>query len=336
MKGSGFLATKKNGWSLFVMKTITESLKKENSTDVSKKQVDSTDVSTRIERARNSKYRSNRNRYSKKMRVYPGGIIEIWLYEDPIFINYDVGGRKMKDYISEEYEKNRHDTVVKAWRKIVNLGNSNFTTVDKFITLTFSPKEHDLTVANNKFNKFVMRLKYGYGDFKYLAIIELHLRGGVHYHMISTLPYIENRAPNRKLEKIWSNGTVTINKIKSVDNIGVYLTGYANCEKKKRHPRIQKGKTYLRSNNLVMASTLIGQEYEDKLQELKDNGKIAVDQEGNLKNIRHSGLYKRKRIVPKLSLDKREHSFVEYLQINPHNTYKEAPKIYIAEVFERL
>ena len=307
------------------MESVTERLRKVNS------EISLVESSSR----KGGQYEDCGRKYYKKIIDY-GDVIEIWIYEDPVFINYDKGGRKMQNYVSDEYVEHRRDSVVRAWRKIVNFGNSNFDNKDKFVTLTFSPFQYDLEVANREFKKFVQRLRYEYDDFKYLTIIELHHSGGIHYHMLSTLPFIENRAPNRKLEKIWGNGTVTINRITSVDNIGVYLTGYANKVKKKKHPKLQKGKTYLRSNNLVLSPALINEEYERKLQQLKNSGRIEADKEGNIKNVRVNATYKRpiKKMVE--SLDKREFSRVEYIQINARNTYKKAAKIFVDVPLESL
>ncbi len=315
-------------WLWLSVKTVTGILKK-----VKNKASYSLGISRR-----NESNKGEIRKYRKKIRVFKNGVIDIKLYEDSVFINYDTGGRKLEDYISDDFVGHRADTVVRAWERIVNFGNSNFTNKDKFITLTFAKEEYrnSLAKANYEFKKFVERLKSKYGSFKYLTIIELHRAGGVHYHMLSDLPYIENRAPNRKLEAIWGNGTVTINRIKDVDDVGVYLTGYAHCKKKEKYPKLQSGKTYLRSNNLEMTPWLIGEDYRRKIKGLIREGKIEVDENGLVKNVRKHSHYERPLFKKPESVDERETSNVEHIKINPASTYKKAKKISVDGLLERL
>ncbi|GAI10009.1 unnamed protein product, partial [marine sediment metagenome] len=42
-----------------------------------------------------------------------------------------------------------------------------------------------MDITNREFKKFIQRLRYQYGDFKYMAVIEFQDRGAIHYHMIS-------------------------------------------------------------------------------------------------------------------------------------------------------
>jgi len=109
--------------------------------------------------------------------------------------------------------------------------------------LTFAENVTDLKVANREFKKFIQRLRYEEGEFRYLAVIEFQKRGAVHYHMMSDLFYISNH----KLRRIWSGGFVKINRIKQVDNVGAYLVKYM-C--KADDIRLHKRKAYLRSYNL--------------------------------------------------------------------------------------
>ncbi|MBC8389847.1 MAG: protein Rep, partial [Actinobacteria bacterium] len=101
-----------------------------------------------------------------------------------------------------------------------------------------------------EFKKFIKRLKYKYGDFKYLAVVEFQKRGAIHYHMLSDFSYIEQA----DLEKIWSNGFVwirdliTANKGKPVDNVGAYIVKYMN--KNIIDKRLMGKKAYFTSKNL--------------------------------------------------------------------------------------
>lgn len=114
----------------------------------------------------------------------------------------------------------------------------------KFVTLTFADNITDISLANKLFNKFIMRLNYIYDNFKYICIIEFQKRGAVHYHFLCNMPYIENT----KLNKIWKNGFVKINKIKHVDNVAVYVCKY--LQKDMRDERMLHKKKFFRSKNL--------------------------------------------------------------------------------------
>ena len=80
----------------------------------------------------------------------------------------------------------------------------------------------EVKIANKHFNKFIMRMNYRYGDFKYIAIIEFQHRGAVHYHFLCNLPYIKAK----EVEKIWGHGFIKINRIKKVTNLGAYVCKY--------------------------------------------------------------------------------------------------------------
>jgi hypothetical protein len=200
-----------------------------------------------------------------------------------IYIKYYRGGVAMGKrsgngrtyYISKEADKNRHDAVVKARRRFMMLVQSNFSNNDKFITLTFRENLSDIHQANYEFKKFIERLKYKYGDFKYIACIEFQKRGAIHYHMICSLDYIKKS----ELASIWRNGFVKINNIKEVDDLGAYLIKY--MVKDKDIWKLARNKSYLYSKGLKINKPLYDCEALEKIREL------------NLKkdNVVYSGVY---------------------------------------------
>ena len=110
---------------------------------------------------------------------------------------------------------------------------SNFDSGSKFVTLTFNDQMpfdiKDVKACNQYFRKFVMRMKYRYPDFKYMAVIEFqdkNDRGAVHYHMICNLPYLKKV----DLAQIWGAGFVKINRIDKVDNVGAYVIKYMTAD----------------------------------------------------------------------------------------------------------
>ena len=119
-----------------------------------------------------------------------------------------------------------------------------------FATLTFKENIEDIKKANYEFLKFIKRMRCGYGDFKYLAVIEFQDRGAIHYHMISDFGYIKHS----ELEKIWGQGFVWIKDLmkakngKPCDNVAAYVVKYMN--KDLFEPRLMGQQAYLRSRNL--------------------------------------------------------------------------------------
>lgn len=121
-------------------------------------------------------------------------------------------------------EENYKDRQRERRKTVRHLANQNFTVLDKFITLTFAKNIQDPIEANKLFKKYVRALKT-LGMTKYLAVIEFqdeNKRGAVHYHMLCKMPYVYQK----KLKELWGHGTVTINAIKEVDNIGAYIVKY--------------------------------------------------------------------------------------------------------------
>lgn len=143
---------------------------------------------------------------------------------------------------NKEVER-REDNLNRTKKSIKRLINSNPDMI-RFHTLTFAENLTNVKKANYKFKKFVQRLKYQYGDFKYLCVIEFQKRGAVHYHYVTNLPYI----PSHKLENIWGNGFIKVKKLKNVDNIGAYISKYLG---KETHQLLYKKKKFFYSKNTL-------------------------------------------------------------------------------------
>ena len=152
------------------------------------------------------------------------------------------------EYVKKEKRK---DSISRTRTQIRRLINSN-PDLTKFVTLTFEENILDVEIANKHFNKFIMRLKYRYPDFKYVSVIEFQTKrgkkngdgGAVHYHFICNLPFIKTA----ELAEIWDLGYVAINKIKHVDNIGAYVCKYLN--KDMTDERLFNHKKYFCSKNI--------------------------------------------------------------------------------------
>jgi hypothetical protein len=210
-----------------------------------------------------------------KVRI-SGNVVEFWEYEKPIFIEgNNGGGRRSKDSPesekSSEYKKQNDRKSRDSFKSLVT---SNFSDGDKFITLTFRDTEEfdirNVVETNREFKKFMQRLKYKYGNFQYISVIEFqdeNKRGAVHYHLMCKLPYV----PYETLSDIWGLGFIGINFIKGVDNIGAYLSKYMAKDLGDR--RLKGKKNYLPSKNLDKPITVYGEKATKLKKEFKNTKK---------------------------------------------------------------
>ncbi|MBA7508766.1 hypothetical protein ES705_00699 [subsurface metagenome] len=188
-----------------------------------------------------------------QIKIYNlGDIYEIYKYEIPVYVGYRKFVYKGRSCADENKKiENRKKVATRIRNNIRRLAIANFDEHSRFFTATFADNITDMDFANNEFKKFIKRIKYQYGDFKYLAVVEFQKRGAIHYHMLSDFGYIEQT----DLEKIWGNGFVwirellTANKGKPVDNVGAYLVKYMN--KNIIDKRLMGKKAYFTSRNLV-------------------------------------------------------------------------------------
>jgi len=190
--------------------------------------------------------------YTEKI-IISGNILEHYQYPRSMFKDYKVIKKKKPKQEPEQLQidfsiKNiskgkRNDNIARTRTKIKRLVNSN-QDFDKFVTLTFAENLQDIKIANRHFNKFIMRLKYQYFDFKYISIIEFQKRGAVHYHFLSNLPHVKNSI----LSDIWGHGFVKINKITHVTNLGAYICKYLG--KDGNNEKMFRKKKYFYSKNL--------------------------------------------------------------------------------------
>ena len=129
-------------------------------------------------------------------------------------------------------ELTRSSSLRRTKSRITRLINSN-SDMRTFITLTFKDNITDLFQANDIFKKFIKRLKRKFPQLKYLAVPEFQKDtdyygnvkpngGSVHYHLLVNIDYLDNG----KLAKIWKQGFVMINKVRHINNLGLYISKY--------------------------------------------------------------------------------------------------------------
>lgn len=214
----------------------------------------------------------------RKMLFY-GHILEVYEMQGTPIIHKGHRGRTKEK--SVEIEENWKKTRRRARWKVMRLINANFYEGSTFVTLTFSDapeittKEgkvyefkhwknvdfRNVAETNKCFDRFIKRLKKKVGDLKYLAVIEFqdaNGRGAVHYHMICNLPYVNQK---EFMEKVWGHGWVGLNKIKHVDNVGVYVSAYMTADVSDL--RLQGKKAYLSSHNLSQPEVITAEEADE-------------------------------------------------------------------------
>jgi len=142
--------------------------------------------------------------YHRKI-IMSGPFLELYVYEKTL--KRDFIRKKKPEPLPEELEiDERIESVLSAktsppskrkdstnrtrteMRRLINC-NQDFS---KFYTLTFADNITDVKFANKHFNKFIMRMEYHYGKFKYIAVIEFQERGAVHYHFLCNLPCVSH------------------------------------------------------------------------------------------------------------------------------------------------
>lgn len=228
--------------------------------------------------------------------IVSGGVYEFYRYEDTMFRGYEQkrsGGSSNTFYDSEGIAMridpetgemtpksldSRGRSNTRARNVLRRLALSNFSNRSKFVTLTFDPSKYDVTdVAEGKelFRAFARRLKSWQlkekqKELKYIAVIEFHKSGRVHFHMLCNLEYIQAK----NLEEIWGNGFIKINRIDHVDNIGSYVIKYMT--KEDADPRLVGKKMYQTSQNLERPIELVGKQAEYLYEQMKKEQRKMV------------------------------------------------------------
>ena len=186
----------------------------------------------------------NSERKTYKKVIVTNHVIEVYEFEkmpggnDNIANNDDYDPFDLENTQLEPKEdrtlERRQQTVRDARNTTRRLALMNFTSGDKFITLTFKDNVRDIEYADKEFKNFIKRFKYKFklDSLRYIAVREFQKRGAIHYHMIcdwkqNLIFEDEIREFERLLgEKIWKHGFVDIKQLDHVDNVGAYIIKY--------------------------------------------------------------------------------------------------------------
>lgn len=99
----------------------------------------------------------------------------------------------------------------------------------KWLTLTYKENMKDTSRLYKDFKNFIKRFRTYFKNYniEYIVAMEPQGRGAWHCHCIFIFdkipPFINN---NELLEKLWPYGFTKITNLKSIDNVGAYLTAY--------------------------------------------------------------------------------------------------------------
>jgi hypothetical protein len=222
---------------------------------------------------------------------------------------FRTGRKKLGEEQSLRHDEHRRHGTIRARNKLRFLALSNFTVqASKFITLTFSdnktvfnrdtgqewtfkhhedyiklPKQ-DLVPFNNKnvehtnkvFKKFIQRMRYVYGNFKYIVVIEFqdkNDRGAVHYHMIADLPFLRLKEFSQDM---WGWGYVLATNIKHVDDVGRYVTKYMTADI--NDIRLSGKKAYQTSKNLDKPEEYVSHDAYEVMSDIHWTRQVPVDE----------------------------------------------------------
>ena len=108
-------------------------------------------------------------------------------------------------------------------------GGSN----ELFITLTYSGTMNDAVKLQNDFKAFWRKFKRKYPNCEYLKIVELNKKKSFHIHLLlKDKPNKVLFIPNDKLNAMWGNGNVNVQRIKSLKGLQNYFVPSRNASKK--------------------------------------------------------------------------------------------------------
>lgn len=229
-----------------------------------------------LEYLKNVKEKRAKGTYKTKI-IISGSFIEEYIYQNEIVLGKKaVRKKKRKNKPREEQTEMRSGALRRTRMTIMRLVNSNpdfFT----FLTLTFDENKFenkkDITEfekCNYLFMTFMQRLKYNFPGIKYLAVpefqgdyyfrtgIKKEFGGAIHYHLL-----LNQKVDTKKIEIIWRHGFVKINKIKSINNVGLYVSKYLSKESFNR--KYFGKKKFFYSRNLNRPQEFKGQECQEML-----------------------------------------------------------------------
>lgn len=169
--------------------------------------------------------------------------------------------------VDEKKISSRKQSTHRARNELIDKINANFTSGDKFLTLTYAENMQDITKAKRHINDFFRKVREKYSSLKYAYVIEFQKRGAIHFHVIMNTPYFKAKL----IEDMWGRGFVKINRISHVKNVGAYVVKYMT--KEGVDERLIGKKLYQTSQNCIKPTWDYGVRAELELKRIAEKGK---------------------------------------------------------------
>ena len=177
--------------------------------------------------------------------VKAGNVVEVYRYA--IWKFYDFAVYKRSFNGKQDIKSRSSFSKTRASFFIRGLVNAN-PSLKIFLTLTFKENIQDVAVANALFTKFIQKVKYSFGKFDYVCVIEFQKRGAIHYHLVWSLPFIEKNV----IARVWGHGFVKLKEVNSVRNLGAYFSKHGTKDFSQDETiRLAGQKKYFTSRGLV-------------------------------------------------------------------------------------
>lgn len=137
---------------------------------------------------------------------------------------------EIKQYNHTETRNENKENLRRTFKKLRNLINYNFRGGQNELAFTITYQENMMDVKRlyRDCDRFFKRLRYKYGSFDYISVVEPQGRGAWHCHILLKFNDMEKAyIPNKDVASLWGNGFVKVKAIKrNVDNLGAYLSAY--------------------------------------------------------------------------------------------------------------
>jgi hypothetical protein len=137
---------------------------------------------------------------------------------------------EIKKYNHTETRNENKENLRRTFKKLRNLINYNFRGGQNVLAFTITYQENMMDVKRlyRDCDMFFKRLRYKYGSFDYISVVEPQGRGAWHCHILLKFNDMEKAyIPNKDVASLWGNGFVKVKAIKrNVDNLGAYLSAY--------------------------------------------------------------------------------------------------------------
>jgi len=139
---------------------------------------------------------------------------------------------EIKEFKHIENRSESYNSLRQTFKKIRYLVNNNFTGQknELFVTLTYAENMTDNKRLYTDIKNFMKKIRYKYKDqtgIDYLSIIEPQGRGAWHAHILIRFNAVKSiYVPFKDVSAMWGHGSVTVDRLAGIDNIGAYVSAY--------------------------------------------------------------------------------------------------------------